>query len=140
MQVHPSAGITAMIVCANAHKRERLLLYAKDIISMTRVHDLQIAAAGACPKGAASYICDEIEIFVPMSGLIDTERELQKLAKEREKIAAQLKRTEGKLANEQFLANAPAEVISKEKEKAAGFAATMVKINENDQRLRDIED
>ncbi|NOX24820.1 MAG: valine--tRNA ligase [Deltaproteobacteria bacterium] len=139
MQIHPSAGITAIIVCANPHKRERLLTYAKDVTSMTRANDLQIAANGECPKGAASYIYDDIEIFVPMSGLINTERELQKLAREKEKIAAQLKRTEGKLANKKFLANAPAEVISKEKEKAAGFTATMAKINENAQRLRDIE-
>jgi len=139
MQIHPSAEITAIIVCADEHKRQRILEYAANVTSMTKTPDLQVKASGECPKGAASYIYENIEIFVPMSGLIDTERELQKLAKEKEKISVQLKRTAGKLANKKFLANAPEDVISKEREKAAGFKATMAKIDENAQRLREID-
>ncbi len=138
MQIHPSAEISAIIVCADDHKRKALQTYTANVTSMTKANNLQIEPSGECPKGAASYIYEDIEIFVPMSGLIDTERELQKLAKEQEKILTQLKRTEGKLANEKFLANAPDEVIKKEKDKAAAFQATLEKIHENTQRLRDM--
>ncbi len=139
MQIHPSAEIAAIIVCADEHKRQRILEYAANVTSMTKTPDLQVKASGECPKGAASYVYEDIEIFVPMSDLIDTERELQKLAKEKEKISVQLERTIGKLSNKKFLANAPENVISKEREKAAGFKATMAKIDENAQRLRDID-
>ncbi len=138
MQIHPSAQITAIITCANNDKRQRMEQHRASISGMTKADDLQIMASGECPKGAASYIYEDIEIFVPMSGLIDTERELQKLKKEKEKIAAQLKRTEGKLANDKFLANAPDEIINKEKAKANDLKATMAKIDENSKRLKEM--
>ena len=138
MQIHPSASINALLVCADQAKRDTLSRHAASVTSMTKVQDFEIKAAGECPKGAASYIFEDIAIFVPMQGLIDIDRELEKLGRERDKIMVQLQRIEGKLSNEKFMANAPAEVVAKEQEKLDGFRATIAKLDENTARLQEL--
>jgi len=139
MQIHPSASVTALVVCADPGKRETLSRHAASVTTMTKATGFEIAEAGECPKGAASYIFEDIAIFVPMQGLIDIDRELEKLAREREKIMVQLDRIDGKLSNEKFMANAPADIVAKEREKADAFRATVTKIDENTTRLRELQ-
>jgi valyl-tRNA synthetase len=100
------------------------------------VEELQIIAEGDRPKGAASYIFNEIEIFVPLAGLVDVEQELAKLEKAVDKVSLQLKKVEGKLGNSKFLDNAPAEVVAGEKEKQETMSAKLAKINESMERLK----
>ncbi|MDP2105643.1 MAG: valine--tRNA ligase, partial [Desulfobulbaceae bacterium] len=139
MQIHPSANITALLICADHTKQETLSLHAAHIKTMTKVTSLDIAAHGECPKGAASFIFENIAIFVPMQGLIDIDREMDKLTREREKIMVQLERIDAKLTNEKFMANAPVEIVAKEREKAAGFRETLAKIDENATRLQELK-
>ena len=138
MQIHPSASINALLICADPAKRAILLRHAASVTSMTKVMDFAVQEVGECPKGAASYIFEDIAIFVPMQGLIDIDRELEKLGRERDKIVVQVQRIEGKLGNEKFMANAPAEVVAKEQEKLDGFRATIAKIDENVARLQEL--
>ncbi|MDD5757790.1 MAG: valine--tRNA ligase [Desulfobulbaceae bacterium] len=138
MQIHPSASINALLVCADAAKNDTLRRHAASITGMTKVKDFDVRASGECPKGAASFIFEDIAIFVPMQGLIDIDRELEKLGRERDKIMVQLERIEGKLGNVKFMSNAPAEVVAKEQEKLDGFRATIAKIDENISRLQEL--
>ncbi|MFW8601311.1 valine--tRNA ligase [Desulfobacterota bacterium M19] len=138
MQIHPTMEITAIVSGGSADERQQLELYAAHITAMTRVTEFRIEAHAQCPKGAASYIFGNFEIFVPMSGIIDVERELKKLDREQKKIENQMQRTRGKLANRKFLSNAPAEVIAKEEEKAAAGETALNKIKESRQRLREL--
>ncbi|MDA8418392.1 MAG: class I tRNA ligase family protein, partial [Desulfobacteraceae bacterium] len=138
MQIHPAANINAIVVCADAIRRETLRRQAKDITTMTKVERLDIQEHGECPQGAVSYIFEDLAIFVPMQGLIDIDRELEKLSRERDKIMAQVERIRAKLENEKFAAHAPAEVVAKEREKLEGFLATSAKLDENMARLREL--
>ncbi len=139
MQVHPSTFINALLVCADPAKRQTLDQHGAHVTAMTKVKELTIAEQGECPKGAASFIFEDIAIFVPMQGLIDIDRELDKLSRDRAKIMVQLERIEAKLKNEKFMANAPDEVVAKEQEKLDGFRATQAKIDENLARLRELQ-
>ena len=66
-------------------------------------------------------VVNGVEIYLPLKGLIDVEKESARLAKESEKLEKEIKRLAGKLGNQGFLAKAPAEVIAGEKEKLAGY-------------------
>ena len=99
---------------------------------------LEIRDQGERPPGAASYIYKDIEIFVPLAGLVDIESELAKLAKEKDKAEAQLRTVEGKLNNNKFLANAPEAVVLKEKDKQTTLRAKLTKIIENIEKLASI--
>ncbi len=137
-QAHPSAEITATVVCPDMAKGAILEKLAAAIKTLTRTKELTITASGQRPKGAASVIYQDLEIIVPLAGLIDVEKELAKLAKEQAKVEGELKRIQGKLGNEKFVANAPEEVVAKEKEKEAELTATLAKLKESAERLNEL--
>jgi len=80
--------------------------------------------------GAHAVLKSGIELFLPLEGVIDVQRERTRLAGEIEKLDAQLAGTEKKLANESFVSRAPAEVVDKERDKAAGLREQAAKLRE----------
>jgi valyl-tRNA synthetase len=138
MQIHPSAQMEAHVVCPDQGKEAIIQEHSKEIKDLTRLAELHLQNDGEGPQGSASYIFEDIEIFVPLEGLIDVAKELAKLDKEKGKVEKQLKQSQGKLNNEKFLANAPADVVTKEKDKVATLSATMEKIEESRKRLQEI--
>ncbi|MEW5994318.1 MAG: valine--tRNA ligase, partial [Candidatus Zixiibacteriota bacterium] len=85
--------------------------------SLCRVESLFTGTDIKKPPVAASAVISGAEIFVPLAGLIDFEVEKKRLEKELSLIKVQLEKTSKKLANADFLANAPAEVVEREKGK-----------------------
>ena len=139
MMIHPSASIEASVICPDDKKASIIEQFGKDVKAMTRVTSLSISAKGECPKGAASYIFDDIEIYVPVKGLVDIEKETAKLTKEKGKVETQLQKTTNKLLNKKFLANAPEDVVLKEKKKKETFIAKLAKIDKSITRLSEIK-
>ena len=135
-EVHPSAKIEAFVICGDERKAACISLFSQAISDLTRLTAFTVGRQIEKPADAATYIYNDIEIFVPLKGLVDVESELAKLARERQKVEAKLKQVDGKLANEQFLANARPEVVVKEQEKKAVLDATMAKIVEAEERLK----
>jgi valyl-tRNA synthetase len=138
--IHPSAHVKATVICPDPDKGAILQENINGILALTRVEELQILAGGERPKGAASYIFNEIEIFVPLAGLVDVDQELAKLEKEWSKVSQQLAKVDAKLANEKFLANAPEEVVAGEQEKQETMSAKLEKVKESMERLRQLND
>lgn len=136
--VHPSAKIDAFLLCADSKKTEIVETFAAAISAMTRLESLTVAAEGDKPDDAGIYIYQDIEMYVPLKGLIDVEKERQKLERERKKIEISLKQINGKLGNAKFLANAPAEVVDKEKGKQAELEAKLAKVADAEKRLAEI--
>jgi len=138
--IHPSAHVKGSIICPDSAKMTILEENSKAILALTRVEELQILAAGSRPKGAASYIFNEIEIFVPLAGLVDVDQELAKLNKEQEKVSQQLKKVEAKLGNTKFLENAPPDVVAGERDKQETLSAKLAKVSESMERLKHLND
>ena len=69
------------------------------------------------PPPSAVQVIDDLQILVPLAGLIDKAQELERLDKELTKVAQEITRIQTKLGNEQFVANAPIQVVDKEREK-----------------------
>ncbi|MBU0945374.1 MAG: valine--tRNA ligase [Proteobacteria bacterium] len=136
--VHPSAKIDAFVLCDDPEKVNFLRSFSAAISAMTRLESLSVEAEGSKPSDAATYIYQDIEMYVPLKGLVDVNKELEKLARERKKIEVSLKQINGKLSNAKFLANAPAEIVEKEQGKKAELEATLAKIAESERRLEEI--
>lgn len=73
------------------------------------------------PEDYTNLIIRKSEIFLPISELIDKEKELERLNKEKEKVLSEINRVDSKLKNEGFVNKAPKELIDKEKEKRETF-------------------
>ena len=115
-----------VIICAN---NPEYTVYLKDganyILSLASAESLSVEETlAAKPTQAATAVVHGIEIYLPLKGLIDLDKEIARLEKELTKMEGEIKRIEGKLANEGFVAKAPAEVIEKEKEKLVKYQAS----------------
>ena len=70
------------------------------------------------PENAMAAVVTGIEVYLPLAGLIDVEKETQRLSKELATMEKDLQRVSGKLNNAGFLAKAPEDVIAKERAKS----------------------
>ena len=84
---------------------------------------------------SATSLVDQMEILVPMAGLIDKDAETSRLHKEIDKLQKDLARIEGKLSNPKFVDKAPAEVVDKEREKQAGQQQALTKLEQQLQQI-----
>ena len=99
--------------------------------SLARVEELHTGTDIKKPPVSASTVISGAEIFVPLSGLIDIEVEKKRLEGELQNLQSLLEKTSKKLANADFLANAPKEVIEKEKAKKEDYQERTHKLNKN---------
>ncbi len=83
-----------------------------------------------------SVISQSAKLFIPMNELIDTEAEIKRLMKEREKCEKDLNMINGKLNNAGFVAKAPAAVVEAEREKLAKATALIANIDESIAKLK----
>ena len=74
-----------------------------------------ISATAAKPENSVSRVITGMEVYLPLKGLIDVDREIARLNKEWQGLEQELGRIEGKLSNEGFLAKAPASVLEQQK-------------------------
>ncbi|HEB83841.1 MAG TPA: hypothetical protein ENI92_02440, partial [Bacteroidetes bacterium] len=82
----------------------------------------------AKPPQSAATVVEGREVYVPLAGLIDIEAEKARVTREIDKLEGLLAGVEKKLANDRFTANAPEEVVDREREKLAGYRARLAKL------------
>ncbi|MGR6835357.1 valine--tRNA ligase [Syntrophomonas erecta] len=117
--IAPGAKITA-ILQVGAENHLAMLENNKEFIeNLAGVKDLQIVKQlNQKPAQAGSALTGVAEIYVPLEGIIDVDKEIARLEKELKNAAMDLEKAQGKLNNNNFLSRAPKEVIDKEKAKA----------------------
>ena len=82
-------------------------------------------------EGLVSIVTHKAAVYIPLSELVDFEKELQRIEAEREKAEKGLQIVESKLKNEKFVANAPESVVNAEREKAAKYRELLAKLEES---------
>lgn len=93
--------------------------YFKALASAEKVTILPQDAAK--PENAMTAVTNGVEIYLPLAGLIDIEKETARLNKELTTLDKEVSRLDKKLSNQGFLAKAPADIVEKEKEKLKGY-------------------
>jgi valyl-tRNA synthetase len=79
---------------------------------------------------AITAIIEGVEIYILLEDLIDIEKEIERLEKEKANLVKELERVNGKLGNEGFVAKAPAKLIEEEKAKKVKYQEMFDKVNE----------
>jgi valyl-tRNA synthetase len=116
--ISPGSPIKSIIVVNDDSKREPFSLNQNYIKAMANVNELEIEKElDTKPGQSVSALSSVAEVYVPLEGLIDIEKEVQRLLKELNNTENALQKSGNKLNNEKFLAKAPREVIEKERNK-----------------------
>ena len=89
-----------------------------------------IKTAAAAPKGAISIVVGDATACLEVAGLIDVAAEVARLKKETGKLEGEVAGIDKKLANEQFVAKAPPEIIEEQHERRAAAVATHAKLTD----------
>ena len=125
-------GRRVPILLQNASQRDRDLLtrcraYLDSLAGLESVSVLE--EDDTAPKSAVALLAS-MKILIPLAGLIDTEAEAARLAKEIEKHTKDLQRSQQKLANPNFVERAPAEIVAKEQTRTKSLSAALEKLKE----------
>ncbi len=118
MNIAPSKAIPVLFQNGHDADQRRLEANRTFLTKLAKLESITWLDADAQAPLSATQLVGDLQVLVPMAGLIDVAAELARLDKELEKATKDLKRVQGKLGNEKFTANAPAEVVAKEQEKA----------------------
>ena len=124
----PRADVEVLLRGGGDAVRHRLAAVETPLRRLAGIKAIAWLDAGRQPPPAALQLAGGLEVLVPLQGLIDMGRERERLAKELEKLDGLLRRTRTKLDNERFVAQAPAEVVERERARVrelAGQVATL---------------
>ena len=136
MDVPPSKKAKVIIVPAEGKK---------SAVEATKEYFVTLASASTVeiveteeniPEDAVSVVINGAKIFIPLDELVDFEKEKERLTKEKAKLESEIKRVNGKLSNQGFLAKAPESLVNEEKAKKEKFEEMMKSVLE---RLENIE-
>jgi valyl-tRNA synthetase len=136
MNIPPGKELPVLLRNGDQRDRMRLDDNAQFLKKLAKLAEITWLPAGGENPIAATSLVGEMEILVPMSGLIDPEAELQRLTKELEKLEKEIARIEGKLANAAFVDKAPAAIVDKEREKLEAQQQALATLRLQEQHIR----
>ena len=93
-------------------------------------------AAAKPPRALTAIVGEELEVYLPLGGVIDLEAEMARLEKELQQVEKELRRTSGKLRSPGFLKKAPPEVVAKERARLEEGSVKKAKLEERLQELQ----
>jgi len=99
------------------------------IVSLASLESITTVAHIDRPAASASAVVGDLTLYLPLAGLIDLDVERERLSRERERIEKNLQAAAAKLANEQFLARAPEEVVAREREKESDLRDSLARVS-----------
>ena len=138
MNVPPGTQVEVFLHSPEAGAIETLNRHRQSIQILGRVQDLHCNAAAGPPAAAAKAVVDAVDIFMPLTGIIDFTEEAKRLDRELEKLGKEVTQAQRKMSNEDFLAKAPAEVVAKEQAKLQAQTEKLHKLKTHRERIKEL--
>lgn len=136
MEVAPSREIAVILSCGSEESRRLMKHNEGSIVSLARLASLAIGVGMEKPEDASLQVVGDVEILVPLKGLVNVEEEEKRLLKEIARIDKDVEFLAKKLDNPSFVERAPADVVAKEREKVAEFTTKRGLLEESLVKIR----
>ncbi|MCW8125300.1 valine--tRNA ligase [Microbulbifer halophilus] len=133
MNISPAKKIPLLLRGGSEEDRERLEACRSLLTKLASLESITWLDSGETAPASATALAGDLELLVPMAGLIDVAAESARLQKEIDKLEKELARVRGKLDNPKFVDKAPAHVVAKEKDKLAEMQSALSRL---DKQLR----
>ena len=117
MDISPNQALPVLLRKGGSEDRRRLDDYGVFLSRLARLEHIDWLETGDEAPEAAIALVGEMELLVPMKGLIDKDAELARLDKERNRLRGELDKTEKKLDNPSFVEKAPEQVVAQERQR-----------------------
>ncbi len=127
MNIAPSKKCHITIATAMTDVFKKGAMFFEKLASASGV----TVAEGASVENAVSVVVDGATVFLPLDELVDKAKEIERLTKEKQTLHGEIKRVEGKLNNQGFVAKAPAAVVEEERKKGAMYKEMLKKVEES---------
>jgi valyl-tRNA synthetase len=138
MNISPARDIPVLLTKGGERDRQFLCNNAQFLVKLAKLESVSwLDDPGTAPP-ASMQVVGELEVLVPLAGLIDVAAELGRLAKERDKLEKEIARLAGKLGNAKFVENAPTDVVAKEKEKLSNAESTLNQLQDQVDKLEQL--
>ncbi|MBT3530782.1 MAG: valine--tRNA ligase [Gammaproteobacteria bacterium] len=138
MDISPAKAISVFLRKGDETDQARLESYRLYLIKLAKLESIEWLGNEQDAPPAATQLHGNLEILVPMAGLIDTEAERARLKKEIAKLESGLKAVGGKLSNAKFVDNAPEAVVEKERGKQAKMESALTALSQKLEQLDDL--
>ena len=115
--IPPATELPVFVVNATELDRERFSRNEAYLGRLAKVSGITVLSGEEAPPASLMALCGDLEIRVPMAGVIDIEAELKRLDKEIERQEKEVAKLDGKLSNKSFTERAPADIVEAEKHK-----------------------
>jgi valyl-tRNA synthetase len=135
MNISPAKVIPLLFADGDANDRARVTKFAAQIAFLARTEAPQWIDSSADEPAAAAAVVGTLRVMIPLAGLIDLGAEKARLTKEIARIEVEIRKCEGKLGNANFVANAPAEVVTQERQRIVDWNTTLGALREQAQKL-----
>ncbi|MCG9753909.1 valine--tRNA ligase [Shewanella insulae] len=139
LNIAPSKPLNALLRGVSEQDKARVEANQTFFATLAKLESMTILADGDTAPMSTTQLVGEMELLIPMAGLIDVAAEMARIDKQLEKLMGETKRIEGKLNNQGFVAKAPEAVIEKERAKLAEFQRDMDKLGEQKAELAKLE-
>jgi valyl-tRNA synthetase len=136
MDISPNKPLNALLKNVSDEDARRLDAAKAFLDKLSKLETVTILKDGEEAPASATALVGEMEILIPMAGLIDKDAELARITKAMEKIEKEVSRTRGKLGNEKFVSNAPEAVIEKERAKLEEGEKALAKLKEQFETIK----
>jgi valyl-tRNA synthetase len=136
VEVPPSREIASILDCGSDESLHVLKRNEGYIMSLARLSDLAMGRSPERPADAAVQVAGDVQIIIPLKGLVNVEEEEKRLLKELGKVEKDIDFLGKKLENQEFIGRAPANVVAKEREKLDEFTNKKQVLLENLEKIR----
>ena len=127
----PLNKLCKMIVQCNSEQKSILNSHSLIIKSLAKIETIEMTEDSKKPSQSATAIVDNMEIFIPLKGIIDFDIEKKRLQKRIKELNNHLIGANSKLKNKEFLKRAPKNIVDREKEKKEDMVLELEKITKN---------
>ncbi|MDH3590023.1 MAG: class I tRNA ligase family protein, partial [Gammaproteobacteria bacterium] len=138
MDISPGREVKVLLQDCGPQDRRNLEQHALYLQSLARLSEISLLAGDSVPPPSATALHGKMKILVPMAGLIDPDAELKRLERKKEKAAKEMLAAERRLANQDFINNAPAEIVSGLRERVGGLEEALGQLETQITRVREL--
>jgi len=139
MNIAPSSNLTATIQTKDSEIKAAIEAHRNIITNLAKLDFFSVTDKAERPKSSATAVVGGATIFVPLEGIIDFAKEVQRLEKEMNKLINELATVSKKLQNDNFLGKAPEEVVQQVKAKHSLLQEKQQKLQSNLNKIKEIQ-